>query len=300
MGWSTALFMKQLGWQGSVMVVERGGEDFSSTSRSVGGIRHQFSNEENVQMSMFGTSFLKQMAGTDYDCSYVERGYLMLAESEEGERHLQTSNEMQRRLGADVELLSGEEVHQRWPYMQTDHVRRAAFGVTGEGWMDAHLLRASLRSQARALGGVEMVSGVARRALVEGDNCVAVELEDGSQLACDVVVNALGASCADFLSATDPAFKMPVERVKRTVFFFESRNAVPQLPMVVNNDGVYVRPEGSGYLCGGGESDAQTCRPGDFDADDDLFQEVVWPSIAERIPAFEELNLVSSWAGHYE
>ena len=42
-----------------------------------------------------------------------------------------------------------------------------------------------------------------------------------------------------------------------------------------------------------------------FDADDlepawNDFEELVWPALAKRIPAFEELKLTGGWAGYYD
>lgn len=31
-----------------------------------------------------------------------------------------------------------------------------------------------------------------------------------------------------------------------------------------------------------------------------LFEEVIWPTLAERVPAFEALKVQASWAGFYE
>lgn len=35
-------------------------------------------------------------------------------------------------------------------------------------------------------------------------------------------------------------------------------------------------------------------------ADQQLFEDIVWPTLAERVPAFEELKMTSSWAGFYD
>ena len=38
----------------------------------------------------------------------------------------------------------------------------------------------------------------------------------------------------------------------------------------------------------------------DFEVDYSLFEEVVWPMLAHRVPAMEELKLQRAWAGHYD
>ena len=34
--------------------------------------------------------------------------------------------------------------------------------------------------------------------------------------------------------------------------------------------------------------------------DHHLFDDIIWPALYERVPAFEELKVVSSWAGFYD
>ena len=36
------------------------------------------------------------------------------------------------------------------------------------------------------------------------------------------------------------------------------------------------------------------------DIDHGLFDEVIWPTLAQRVPALEALRVQSSWAGYYE
>ena len=53
------------------------------------------------------------------------------------------------------------------------------------------------------------------------------------------------------------------------------------------------------YLVGGPPPDPDPDTQ-DFEVDWPQFEEILWPALAARIPAFEELKLVRAWAGHYD
>jgi len=63
---------------------------------------------------------------------------------------------------------------------------------------------------------------------------------------------------------------------------------------------VWCRPEGASFI--GGISPAESEDPDctDFEIDYKLYEDVVWPTLAQRIPAFEALKLVRAWVGHYD
>jgi len=81
---------------------------------------------------------------------------------------------------------------------------------------------------------------------------------------------------------------------------FASPAALPACPLVIDPSGVWFRPEGRGFIAG--------CPPRGDDVDDapleaidhGLFDEVIWPALAHRVPAFEAARLNSAWAGYYE
>jgi glycine/D-amino acid oxidase-like deaminating enzyme len=70
--------------------------------------------------------------------------------------------------------------------------------------------------------------------------------------------------------------------------------------LLIDPSGVWLRPEGQRFLAG--------APPRGDDADDlpleaidhGLFDALIWPTLAARIPAFEALRVESTWAGYYE
>ncbi|WP_292544660.1 FAD-binding oxidoreductase, partial [Mesorhizobium sp.] len=95
---------------------------------------------------------------------------------------------------------------------------------------------------------------------------------------------------------------LPVEPRKRNVFVFEAREKYADMPLLVDPSGIYVRPEGSVYLTGGAEPEEgdHAPDPADFDVNWPLFEEVIWPTLATRIPAFEAIKPTRAWVGHYD
>jgi glycine/D-amino acid oxidase-like deaminating enzyme len=76
--------------------------------------------------------------------------------------------------------------------------------------------------------------------------------------------------------------------------------------LVVDPSGVYFRREGNGgqFICGVSppeESDVDGVSVEELDfPDHELFEEVIWPTIATRVKQFEDIKLLNAWAGYYE
>ena len=74
----------------------------SSTALSVGGIRQQFSLEENIKMSLFGADFLRNIkkyltveGDSPPDVCFTPYGYLFLA-TEKGAEQLEANSRFQK------------------------------------------------------------------------------------------------------------------------------------------------------------------------------------------------------------
>ena len=299
-GSATAYFLTHdLGFTGSVAVIERDPTYAqAATTLSAASIRQQFSTPENIRMSAFGVEFfrdLKARFGAEADIGFRERGYLLLA-SETGEDTLLANHEVQKVEGADIALMDREALADNFRWLKTSDLRLGAFGRSGEGWFDAHslltLLRGAARKSATYIHGE--VTGIVR----DGARVSGVTLADGREIGCGTLVNAAGPQAGDVAALA--GIKLPVEPRKRCVFVVACRAALPGMPLMVDPTGVWIRPEGEVYICGVSPPDDADPRATDFDVDYSLFEEVVWPMLAHRVPAMEELKLQRAWAGHYD
>ncbi|MCD8515509.1 MAG: FAD-binding oxidoreductase [Burkholderiaceae bacterium] len=303
-GSAAAFFLaSQEDFQGRVLVLE---QDFSyekcATALSAASIRHQFSTPENIWLSQFGTHFLKHIDqylavdGEVPDVGFQERGYLFLA-TEQGRPILESNHQIQRAEQVDVALLSPEALQARYPWLHVDDLVAGSLGLSGEGWLDAYGLMRGLRRKAMALGVSYRqcrVTGLRR----EGRRVHAVQLADGTEVACATVINAAGTGAVAL--ARSAGIELPVESRKRSVFYCTSSARLPGCPMVIDPSGAYFRPEGEGYICGVAPPEDQDPECHDFDVQHALFDEVLWPTLAARVPGFEALRVQRSWAGHYD
>ncbi len=154
-----------------------------------------------------------------------------------------------------------------------------------------------LRNAARQKGARYIhgeVVGIER----SGARIAGVTLANGERIACGTLVNAAGPQAGDVAALAGIA--LPVEPRKRCVFVVACREALPGMPLMVDPTGVWVRPEGEVYICGVSPPEDADPRASDFEVDYALFDDVVWPALAHRVPAFEALKVQRAWAGHYD
>jgi len=300
-GSAVAYFLTHdLGFNGSVAVVERDPTYAQcATTLSAASIRQQFSTPQNIRMSRFGVAFfrdLKARFGADADIAFHERGYLLMA-GETGAATLRANHEVQTAEGADIALLDPAAMAAKFPWLNTSDLTLGAFGRTGEGWFDAHSLLTLVRNAAR-LKGARYIHGEVTGISRDGNRITGATLASGERIACGTLVNAAGPQAGDVAALA--GIPLPVEPRKRSVFVIACRASLPGMPLMVDPTGVWVRPEGAMYICGVSPAEDADPRASDFEVDYALFDDVVWPALAHRVPAMEALKLQRAWAGHYD
>lgn len=305
MGASVAWFLADHpGFDGSVLVVERDpGYEQSSTAHSNSCLRQQFTQSINVQVSQFGADYVRNFRnymGGDPDVPMLHMqsfGYMYLASTAEGEQVLRAAQMMQAAEGAGTQILTPELLAERFPFYNLDGIRVGSHNPVDEGYFDGGSMFDWWRRKARA-AGVEFIRNEVTEISRTAGVITGVTLADGTRASAGHVVNAAGPRAG--IVAQMAGVSLPVEPRKRYTFVFEAARPLPvDLPLTVDPSGVHVRSDGKYYMAGCPPHKDPAVAPDDFLADHSLWEEKVWPAIAERIPQFDALKLMQSWVGHY-
>lgn len=305
MGSSTAYFLaSNPDFNGAVLVIEKDPTYAqASTSLSAGGIRQQFSNTENILLSQFGAEFIKEINSylqVDEDdpvnVDFMENGYLFLA-TEKGMPVLLQNHKTQTAAGAKVQILDQGQLREKFGWLNVDDIVAGSFNFQNSGWFDPHCLTMAFKNKARSLNVTyinDEVVGMERT----GEKVTTVKLRSGKMVSGGIFINATGAraaSVAEMAGIDD----LPVHSRKRFVFLFKCNTPLPDCPLVVDPSGAYFRPEGHNFICGKSPDKDNDPDCEDFYMDYSVFEEELWPILAERVPAFDAIKRISSWAGHY-
>ncbi|MBU9424052.1 MULTISPECIES: NAD(P)/FAD-dependent oxidoreductase [Burkholderia] len=303
-GSAVAYFLRAADPSVAVTVIERDPTYArSSSALSAASIRQQFSTPLSIRMSLFGIAFLRELGerlaidGARPSIDLHEGGYLFLA-TPAGEATLRENHALQLAEGAQIRYLEREALAAGFPWLNVEDLAAGCYGERGEGWFDGYGLVQALRKKAQSLGARYLASE-AVDLVREGRRITHVVSADGERHACDTVVNAAGAWARRIAELA--GVEIPVFARRRSIFNVSSPARLERCPLLIDPSGVYFRPEGRTYLCG--TSPAPDRDPDDLpldEVDHALFDEVIWPTLAHRVPGFEALRVENCWSGYYE
>ncbi len=293
-------------FDGSILVVERDPTyEFTSTAHTNSCMRQQFSNEINVRVSQFAAEFVKNFRsfmGNDPrvpDLVLQSFGYMYLADNEDFANVLRENQKVQQACGAGTKIMTAEEIKRDYPFYNVDDIVAGSHNLIDEGYFDGNTLFDWWRRSAREKGAEYVTNEVvAMTRNSAGTRVESVTLKSGEIVGCGTVVNASGPRAV--LTARMASIEIPVEPRKRYTFIFAAERPLDRdLPLTIDPSGVHMRTDGTYYLAGCPPDDDPAVDYDDFEQDFSLWENKAWPAIAHRIPQFEAIKLIRSWAGHY-
>ena len=293
-GCAAAYFLKLAG-AGEVTVIEPDPTYAKAASPiATGGCRRLFARPENIQMSQFSIEFFKKFdEHTGTDVQWKEGGYLFVVTAGH-EAVLEKNARTEQGLGVKVELMDRAEIARRYPWMRNDDL---ALGVLSaeDGWLDPNSVLQGFRKKAQSLGATFLKDRVVD--LYTGGGRVSeIELASGARISAEHYVNAAGCWAASLAKLA--GMDLPVNPMRRFEHYVELAEPLPPMPLIKDPERLVIRPEGKGYAVG--LVDGKEPRGFNTALDPAWFERVVWPALASRIPAFEELKLKREWAGLYD
>ncbi len=301
MGSSTAFYLKRADQRLKIAVVEPDPTYArASSTLSLGNARIQFSMKENVLISQYTFEVLErfneemEVNGQRPDLGFRQEGNLFLVDESSLEA-AQNALALQQSLGCLVEWWTPEKIKGYYPLYETSALEGGTFG-SQDGYLDPYAFLMGYRSKTRSLSAKyikdEVIEISTRKGRVTG-----VKLVSGESLSSKVVVNCAGAWAAKV--ADTAGVRIPVEPVKRQVFALDTKvKPEKPLPLTVLPSGLYFRSETGGLVLVGKSMDADPVGF-NFVWDDKRFMEVLWPELAQFVPAFDHLKLLRGWAGLY-
>ena len=301
MGSAAAFYLMKKDENLKVAVIEKDPSyERASTTLSMANIRIQFSLKENVQISLYAFEILDRFEEemmVDDDKPYIafhREGNLFLADRE-GRGAADKGFELQKSLGCPVEWWSPHEIEEHYPLYDVSAYEGGTFGPK-DGHLDAYAVLMAYKAKARSLGA-RFIKDEVTEVLVKGKEVSGVALASGGKLSSKVVVNCAGPWASEV--ARTAGIEIPVIPVKRQVFALDTK-VKPEgpLPLTILPSGLYFRTE-TGNLILLGKSLDDDPVGFSFTWDDKRFTELLWPELAEFVPAFDTLKIVRGWAGLY-
>ena len=307
MGSATSWFLsKNKNFGGSILVIERDPTyQFSSTARTNSCIRQQFSRELNIRISQYTAQFIKNFQENLEDdrvpkLGIQNYGYMYLADTKDKAKSLRTIQKTQLKAGASTILMNPDEIKSKYPFYNVSDIFLGSINKVDEGYWDGGTVFDWLR-RSSINNGVEYISnevtGINQNS--NGNRVEEIVLKSGEVINCGVVVNAAGPRASKISEMLN--IKIPVEPRKRYTWVFSAECPLEvDLPLTIDPSGIHVRQDGPDtYLAGSKGFIDDPVNFDDFSFEEDLWEDYVWPKIANRIPAFEAIKVKSEWAGHY-
>lgn len=307
LGSSTAWFLTENpDFNGSVLVIERDPTyEFAATSLTNSCIRQQFSTELNVRISQFGAEFVQNLPRYMGEASGAPKlrinnfGYMYLANTTAFADVLRASHAVQVAAGAGTVLMRPDEIQAVYPFYAVDDLVLGSINTADEGYFDGITMFDWFRRQARGRG-VEYVANEVAAISRKGSRIASVTLKSGEVIACGQVVNASGTRGA--VTARMAGIDIPIEPRKRFTWIFTAERPLDRpLPLTIDPSGVHFRQDTATTYMAGGHADHDPAVPfDDFEMDQAIWQDHIWPTIATRIPQFEAIKVIREWAGQYD
>jgi len=309
MGASTAYHLARLGITDVVLLERESALGTGSTGRNAGGVRHQFSHEGNVRLSMESIGLFEHFEeAVGSPITLHQDGYLFLLSEPAHVETFRAAVAMQRGLGVEVEWLDAAGAARRASGLDVEGVLAATF-CARDGICDPNGVTMGFAQAARRLGVEIRLETTVTGIRTSGDRVTAVETDRGV-ISTGVVVYAAGPWAASVGRMAGVA--IPIEPLRRHIYVAETpaegvwarggANGGPAGPanrvLVIDfSSSFYFHREGAHLLFGMGDPHEQ---PG-FDTNVNwAMLEKIEPVAARRLPALADLEIATAWAGLYE
>ena len=280
-----------------VVLLERETLGSQSTGKCAGGVRQQFSTEDNVRVMRLSVKLLESFEQeTGHPADFRQIGYLFVFTQPQQVEDFRHNMEMWHRVGlTEARWVDPAEAAKMVPVMNVEDVLGCTFcptdGIASPADVTAGYATAARRLGARLREGVEVTGIDIAAGRVQGVRTSA------GDIATRLVINCAGPWAASI--GRMAGLEIPVLPYRRHIAVTGAFPAVPRsTPMTVDfHTSLYFHPEGDGVLMGMSDRTEPPAYLTDVNWD---FLEKMFEQAARRAPALAGAGVKTAWAGLYE
>lgn len=277
-----------------VLVLDKDSLVKGATGRNGGGVRAQWTSEENIVLAQRSIrSFKRFAAETGHNIFFRQGGYLFLTRSEVQLAALAKAAAFQNEHGVRTRVIALDDARSLVPGLDTEGCVGATFNPDDAvlfpwplvwGWKDAC-----------EAAGAEVVSFVGVTGLgVAGGRVTHVQTTAGP-IACDWVVNAAGAWSREL--AKGVGIDLPVKPERHEILVSEPLKPFLDPMLVDLSNGYYINQDMRGELVGG--LGTHTEESMDWSSSLEFLREFA-KSTVRLLPRLGPVRVLRQWAGSYD
>ena len=294
-GLSCAFRLAQAGVP-DVVLLERDELGSGSSSRAAGGVRAQFSNRANIELSSRSIKTYQNFTKLfDQEIDFCQVGYLFLLSTPESAESFEESVALQNELGVPSRMISVSEAKRLSPLINTRGLVAAAFSPS-DGHCSPDSVVLGFAGAARRAGATLINQTEVTDIVRSGDDIEAVVTTAGT-IRTTTVICAAGAWSLNVgkLVGVD----LPVLPVRRQILVTEPlKEPDREFPLTVDLETtLYFHKTGKQLLIGMSDPDE---TPGyKLETSDDWLPRL-GEALAKRAPSLTSMGISAGWAGLYE
>lgn len=280
-----------------VILLERETLGSQSTGKCAGGVRQQFSTEDNVRVMRLSVKLLESFEQeTGHPADFRQIGYLFVFTQPQQVEDFRQNMDMWHRVGlTEARWVDPAEAAKMVPVLNVEDVLGCTFcptdGIASPNDVTVGYATAARRLGARLREGVEVTGIDIASGRVQGVRTSAGDITTR------LVFNCAGPWAASI--GRMAGLEIPVLPYRRHIAVTGTFPAVPRTtPMTVDfHTSLYFHPEGDGVLMGMSDR----AEPPAFVTDVNWeFLEKMFEQAARRAPALAGAGVKTAWAGLYE
>ena len=297
MGASAAYHLARRGGVSVTLLEKASSFGEASTGRCAGGIRHQFSTEVNIKLSIESIRMLEQFPEEmGQNIGLNQFGYLFLLDDEADLTQFRTNVALQNSLGIQSKVLTPADLAKRLPYLNLEGIVGGTF-YDRDGLADPHSVVQGYVNGARKLG-VSLQAGTPVTGFELDEGKIRTVVTPQGRVATETVVIAAGAWSGQIGRML--GINLPIVPVRRQIAVTRPLPELQSLDLtfiLFFGESLYFHPEGEGILTGMSNPDEPVSYSERVDPEWSL---VHIEHAIQRFPLLEKAQLLTEWAGLYE